>query len=157
MVEHKPGYSAAYNFTTGGAGDNIALWVAGDSGYNPSNPFRNARAHYFLPSDDEWYKAAYYDPNANGGLGSYWDYATGSDTAPIAVAGGTTGGTVVYGQTVVRGPADITNAGGLSPYGTMAQNGNVSERLESGYTPPNDLASEGRVLRGGWCTPTPLA
>jgi formylglycine-generating enzyme len=124
------GYSVAYKFTTGGANDDIALWTISDAGYNAANPFRNANAYYFLPSEDEWYKAAYYDPNKSGGAG-YWDYATGSDSAPTAVASGTTSGTAVYnGQ---PGPADITNAGGLSPYGTMAQNGNVWELGESGF------------------------
>jgi formylglycine-generating enzyme len=140
------GFSAAYKFTTGGANDNIALWTSGDAGFDVANPFRNANAHYYLPSEDEWYKAAYYDPNKSGGAG-YWDYATGSDTAPTAVAGGTTSGTAVYnGQ---PGPADITNAGGLSAYGTMAQNGNVWEWGESGFTAPNDSAGESRVFRGG--------
>ena len=142
------GYSAAYNFTTGGSNDNIALWTISDSGYNPANPFRNSNAYYFLPSEDEWYKAAYYDPNANGGTGGYWDYATGSDTVPTAVTGGTASGTAVFGQTQGTGPAIITNAGGLSPYGTMAQNGNVGEWHESAYTAPNDSASESRVARG---------
>lgn len=141
------GYSAAYNFTTGGGNDNITLWSVGDAGYDPANPFRNSNAYYFLPSEDEWYKAAYYDPNANGGTGGYWDYATGSDTAPTAVTGGTSG--AVYGQSLATGPALVTDAGGLSPYGTMAQTGNVWEWGESGSTAPNDSAGESRVFRGG--------
>ena len=28
---------------------------------------RNAGATYFIPSENEWYKAAYYDPTLNGG------------------------------------------------------------------------------------------
>jgi sulfatase modifying factor 1 len=40
---------------------------------------RNANAKYVLSSEDEWYKAAYYDPNKPGGAG-YWKYATKSDT-----------------------------------------------------------------------------
>jgi len=142
------GFDAAYKFTTGGANDNIALWQFGDTGYNAANPFRNSNAHYFLPSEDEWYKAAYYDPNKSGGAG-YWDYATGSDTAPTAVASGTTIGTAVYDQSSGTGPADITNAGGLSAYGTMAQNGNVREWGESGFTAPNDTSGESRLIRGG--------
>jgi formylglycine-generating enzyme required for sulfatase activity len=55
----------------------------------------------------------------------------------------------VFGQAPATGPAIITNAGGLSPYGTMAQNGNVAEWNESGYTAPNDSATESRVARGG--------
>jgi formylglycine-generating enzyme required for sulfatase activity len=142
------GYSAAYNFETGGANDPITLWGVGDAGYDPANPFRNSNAYYFLPSEDEWYKAAYYDPNANGGAGGYWDYATGSNTVPSAVTGGTSG--AVYGQSFFTGPALVTDAGGLSPFGTMAQNGNVWEWGESGLTPPNDSAVESRVLRGGF-------
>ena len=142
------GYSEAYKFTTAGRNDNIALWTNGDSGYDPANPFRNSNAYYFLPSEDEWYKAAYYDPNKSGGAG-YWDYATGSDSVPTAVTGGTSSGTAVFGQTQGTGPAIITNAGGLSPYGTMAQNGNVGEWQESGFTAPNDSATEPRVIRGG--------
>lgn len=142
------GYSAAYKFTTGGV-NSFALWTSGDTGYDPANPFRNANAYYFLPSEDEWYKAAYYDPNKNGGTGGYWNYATGSDAWPTAVAGGTTAGRAVYGQAFSAGPADITNAGGLSPYGTMAQNGNVMEWGESGAVAPNDSAGESHVIRGG--------
>jgi formylglycine-generating enzyme required for sulfatase activity len=140
------GYSAAYKFTTGGANDNIVLWGSGDAGYNPANPFRNANAYYFLPSEDEWYKAAYYDPDANAGSGGYWDYATGSDTAPTAVAGGTSQSTAVYD--LQTGPADVANAGGLSPYGTMAQNGNVWEWIESAHDGSNDSSVESRTARG---------
>jgi formylglycine-generating enzyme len=140
------GFSAAYQFDTAGANDDLALWESGDAGYDAANPFRNANAHYYLPSEDEWYKAAYYDPNKSGGAG-YWDYATGSDTAPTVVPGGTTGGTAVYNGEA--GPADITNAGGLSPYGTMGQNGNVFEWGESASDGVNSSAGQLRLLRSG--------
>jgi len=146
------GHSAAYKFTTGGGNDDIALWTSTDEGYDAGNPFRNSKAHYFLPSEDEWYKAAYYDPAANSGAGGYWNFATGSDAAPEATRGGTVKGTAVFRDGVklrTKGPADITNAGGLSPYGTMAQNGNVYEWGESGITPPNDKADGLRPIRGG--------
>lgn len=144
------GYSPAYKFTTGGANDNIALWTAGDAGYDSANPFRNSQAYYFLPSEDEWYRAAYYDPSKNGGTGGYWDYATGSDTPPTPVLNGTDAGTAVYGQAPFWGPTEIMITGGLSPYGTMAQNGNVFEWCESGFTAPNDSAGKSRVYRGGY-------
>jgi hypothetical protein len=144
------GYSPAYKFTTPGAYDNIALWAPGDAGYDPANPFRNKMAYYFLPSENEWQKAAHYDPNANGGAGGYWNYATGSNTAPTPVTGGSTAGTAVYGQTAATGPTNVANAGGLSPYGTMAQNGNAWEWCESGLTPPNNAVDEARVVRGGY-------
>ena len=63
----------------------------------------------------------------------------------MAVAGGTLPGTAVV-QQGANGPADITQAGGLSAYGTMAQGGNVSEREESALDLINDEPFE---LRGG--------
>jgi formylglycine-generating enzyme required for sulfatase activity len=142
------GYSPAYKFTTQpgdigySANANLSLWTSGDAGYNVANPFRNTQAHYFLPSADEWYKAAYYSP-----AGVYFDYPTGSDTAPTPVASGTTPGTAVYfGQ---GGPADVTLAGGLSPYGTMGQGGNVHEWEETEVDLINDSGASARGVRGG--------
>lgn len=68
-----------------------------------------------------------YDPIAE----VYYDYPTGSNTVPTPVASGTANGSAVYGQPFDRGPADITQAGGLSPFGTMAQGGNVWELEET--------------------------
>ena len=76
------GYQAAYKFDTDGFNDNIALWTPAEAWQQGGeNLYRHKDAKYFLPSEDEWYKAAYYDPNKGGaGVGGYWDYATGSDT-----------------------------------------------------------------------------
>jgi hypothetical protein len=77
------GYPPAYKFShqPGEAGYNHfelnLLWQAGEPGFDPGNPFRNTRAHYFLPTADEWYKAAFYDSNLNGGAGGYWDLSYG--------------------------------------------------------------------------------
>ena len=153
------GHAAAYKFEfqPGDAGydsnANIQLWDPGDAGYDPYNLFRNSQAKYVLPSFDEWYKAAYYDPTANGGLGGYWDYPTGSNTPPTSVFSGTMAGTAVYkeyvGQEGPAGPADVSSAGGLSPYGTMGQGGNVYEWEESEIDLVNDSNSSARALRGG--------
>jgi formylglycine-generating enzyme required for sulfatase activity len=132
------GYQEAYNFTGNGANDNISLWGAGQ--YSGINKFRHKDAIFVLPSMDEWYKAAYGSPD-----GTWYNYATGSNSAPSAVASGTSGA-VYNGQS---GPADITDAGGLSPYGTMAQNGNVGEWNESAFDGSNNSPSENRELRGG--------
>jgi len=44
---------------------------------------RVANALFFIATEDEWYKAAYYDPNKGGpGVPGYWTYPTMSDTAP---------------------------------------------------------------------------
>jgi formylglycine-generating enzyme required for sulfatase activity len=109
------------------------------------NRFRHKDAFYFLPSEDEWYKAAYH--KNDGVTANYWDYATGSNVVPTRnTSATTTPGTAIYNT---AGPVVVNMAGGLSPYGTMGQNGNVSEYTESGAMPPNDSVAELRVLRGG--------
>ena len=68
------GYQAAYNFTTSGVNDNIALWSPAEAWQQGGeNLFRHKDAHYWLPSMDEWYKAAYYDPE-NETYGKYPGY-----------------------------------------------------------------------------------
>jgi formylglycine-generating enzyme required for sulfatase activity len=52
-------------------------------------PAVNSGATYYVPTEDQWYKAAYY--KGGGTNAGYWDYATQSDTAPTAVTAGTTG------------------------------------------------------------------
>jgi hypothetical protein len=148
------GYSSAYKFAVqpGGEGydasDNIQLWQAGDAGYDAANPYRNSKARYVLPTSDEWYKSAYYDSALNGGAGGYWNYATASDNPPVITVSGTAAGTAVYGW-VSSVPAEITLAGGLSPYGTMAQTGNVYEWNESPINPLIYAPDSLRGLRGG--------
>lgn len=137
-------YQAAYNFTTSGPNDNATLWSFGQ--YSSNNQYRHKDAFYFLPSRDEWYKGSYFDPNKAGGSG-YWDFPTGSDIAPTPVSNGRDAGTAVYADQ--PGPADIDNAGGLSPYGTMGQGGNVYEWTESAWDGVNNLSGEDRELRGG--------
>jgi formylglycine-generating enzyme required for sulfatase activity len=137
------GNQAAYKFTTSGVNDNIDLWTSGDAGYDVNNKYRNSLAKYVLPSYNEWYKAAYYNPTNS----TYYDYANGSDTAPMAVASGTTAGTAVYGGQL--GPADVDQAGGLSPYSVMGLGGNVYEWDESSGDLANSSGSSSRGFRGG--------
>ena len=143
------GNQAAYKFTTGGVNDNIALWNSGGAGYDSSNRYRNSLAKYVLPSYNEWYKAAYYDPSKNSGAGGYWDYPTGSDAEPTAVASGTAAGTAVFGHPQTQGPADVNQAGGLSSYGVMGLGGNVAEWQESWIDLGNGSVPSFRSFRGG--------
>ena len=140
------GFHAAYNFTTAGVNDNIALWTSAEAWQlGGENLYRHRDAQYWLPSMDEWYKAAYFDPNDN----SYYDFPDGSDTPPIAVSSDTADNTAVFDQAYAQGPADITLAGGLSPFGIMGLGGNVLEWEETSIDLTNSSGSLGRGIRGG--------
>ena len=39
---------------------------------------RQPGSRWWLPTENEWYKAAYYDPKKPGGAG-YWNFATGTN------------------------------------------------------------------------------
>ncbi len=140
------GNTAAYSLTFSNSAWSMALqsssnaWTAGGT-----NLYRNKNAFYFLPSENEWYKAAYY--NAAGT--NYFSYPTGSNSVPTAVASGTNAGSAVY-NSAASAPAIVNRAGGLSPYGTMGQGGNVFEWNESANDGSNSLSSENRAIRGGY-------
>ena len=138
------GHQAAYQLDTGNT--TLTLWSSGEAWQaGGENLFRHKDAYYFLPSEDEWYKAAYH--KNDGVTANYWDYATGSNTIPTAVVSGTGAGTAVYNGKAA--PADVNSAGGLSPYGTRGQNGNVREWAENETDGINDLSANIRMVRGG--------
>ena len=107
------GNQAAYkDLTFSGGSWSMELWSSADAWQlGGENLYRNKDAVYFLPSENEWYKAAYYNPGGS----NYFLYPTASNTDVIAVASGTTAGTAVYAFAGLE-PAAVTNAGGLSPF-----------------------------------------
>ena len=94
-----------------------------------SSVVRKAGATAFLPSEDEWYKAAYY--KGGGTSAGYWDYPAGSDTQTTCASAGATANTANCDNVV----ADLTDIGSYtgspSPYGTFDQGGNVWEWNEA--------------------------
>ena len=111
---------------------------------------RKANATWVIPSEDEWYKAAYYDPNKPGGAG-YWYYPTRSDTAPINVFSptGTNNANFYsygYGYTI-GAPYYRTEVGAFtgspSACGTYDQGGNLWQWNET------VLWGDYRGMRGG--------
>jgi hypothetical protein len=145
------GKTAAYDLSWNGTAWSMALWSSEQAWTaGGTNLYRNKDAYYFLPSENEWYKAAY--DNAAGS--AYFPYPTGSSTAPIAVASGTQPDSAVYFQTNQISPAEATAAGGLSPYGTMGQGGNIWEWTETALSGDNNSATNVRTIRGGgWTSP----
>jgi formylglycine-generating enzyme required for sulfatase activity len=142
------GKTAAYNlnFTTNWS---MALWSSEQAWTaGGTNLYRNKDAFYFLPSENEWYKAAYFNPDGS----NYFVYPTASSSVPTAASSGTNAGSAVY-DNAGSDPAMVDSAGGLSPYGTMGQGGNVFEWNESAFAGTNSSSSEARAIRGGgWYT-----
>jgi formylglycine-generating enzyme len=113
----------------------------GASGNNMSGLSHDAYAAangltYFLPTEDEWYKAAYYTGNSD----DLWSlYANGTDTVPTQ---GTASGWNYYNGDTVNGAPNYTwtaGYGGVEQNGTVNMMGNVWEWMED----------SGGVLRGG--------
>ncbi len=94
---------------------------------------RNPGVSYFLPTENEWYKAAYY---VGGGTNAgYWLYPTRSNAVPINVLSATGTNNANYGPT---GPIDAdwvtpvgAFAGSPGPYGTYDMGGDVYQWNEA--------------------------
>jgi formylglycine-generating enzyme len=104
---------------------------------------RNAGAKWFLPSEDEWYKAAYFDQKRTGEI-HYWKYTTRSDSPPSRDYSRLNAAN--YNTGVLLAPV-TTEAGAFtnskSAYGTFDQGGNVWEWTEE------VVRGIYRCLRGG--------
>ena len=120
---------------------------------NAVNPNTRAAPTFFLPTENEWYKAAYFSPAKPGSAG-YYLYATQQDQAPsnnpaatgVPIANYLVGPVYCVTQSAVFSPTQIylTDVGQFSAtvshYGTLDQNGNVYQW--------NDLTGTKGLLRG---------
>ena len=125
---------------------------------NITNPNTSAAPTFFIPTENEWYKAAYYSPVLNSGSGGYSKYATQSNADPGNIVGSGSnqanykaGG--IYSVTQVGGSIDpnqnyLTDVGAFtnsaSFYGTFDQSGNVFQ-----WNDLDGLPGSSRGLRGG--------
>lgn len=114
------------------------------------NVLRNLGARFWLPSDDEWYKAAYHQPLEMGGdFGDYWKYPTRNFDAPISEP--PPGGANSANSCCDAGRR-ATDVGAYplasSHYGTFDQAGNVQEWTE--FTPEFTPLRNRRIRGGSW-------
>ncbi len=94
---------------------------------NGTTVTRNAGATIFLPSEDEWYKAAYYDAVST----SYYEYPAGSDTQTSCGTNPLLSNTANCGGAVGAVSEVGTYTASPSPTGTFDQGGNVWEWNEA--------------------------
>ncbi|MEI8195702.1 MAG: SUMF1/EgtB/PvdO family nonheme iron enzyme [Phycisphaerae bacterium] len=114
---------------------------------------RSTDATWAVASENEWYKAAYYDPHLNNNNGGYWLYPTKSNTAPNNTLSdaATNPNDANYNIRVFTDPTNyLTPVGtfGASPsaYGTFDQGGDVWQFNDTKFS---YTYSDGRGLRGG--------
>ncbi|MFV0416947.1 MAG: SUMF1/EgtB/PvdO family nonheme iron enzyme [Chthoniobacterales bacterium] len=123
-----------------------------------TNPNTGAAPTWWIPSLNEWYKAAYYDPSPSGpaGADNYWNYSTRSDAAPGNVVGSGasqanyfiagTGYSVTQSTTLNGSQIYLTDGGAYSDsasyYGTFDQGGNLWEWNDA-------VVGSNRGIRGG--------
>ncbi len=127
-------YSGVYQFNGSGT------LVAFDRTYRNVNGLA-----YVLPTEDEWYKAAYYKADGSG----YSLYASGLNTVPTW--GGADGWNYAGGGYVNEYP-NLTwtiGFGAEEQNGTYDMNGNVLEWTESAADGILDDLNEDRTCRGG--------
>ena len=108
-----------------------------NGGTSGNAPAVNVGAAVYIPTENQWYKAAYY--KGGGTNAGYWDYATQSDTAPTAVTSGSTG------------IGSAGNAGNFANFNLAAdwnsQNGNVTTvGTNGGANAYNAFDMSGNVL-----------
>jgi len=123
---------------------------------NGINPNTSETTTYWIPSENEWYKAAYYQPQAQGGdADNYCFYPTASNTMAgntIGLANSANYNDGNYAKDQNSLPTYLTDGGAYgvnsaSFYGTYAQGGNVGEWNDA-------VISSSRGLRGGaWTDP----
>jgi sulfatase modifying factor 1 len=127
---------------------------------NSINPNTGLPPTFYMPTENEWYKAAYYSPTLIRGAGGYYTFATQSNDFPGNTIGSGVGNQANYNNGVyaVTGSADyveaqnyLTDVGAFSDspsyYGTFDQSGNVYEWNDLTGT---FIGNGGGVRGGNW-------
>jgi formylglycine-generating enzyme required for sulfatase activity len=116
-------------------------------------------AKYWIPTWDEWLKAAHFDPNKDNGdgtTGGWWLYSTSSDTAPIY--GRPESGGQANAGSFVPDPFNIplgAYPGVTSPWGLLDTAGGTQEWTEEISFTAGLFPTARRYDGSGWATPQP--
>jgi formylglycine-generating enzyme required for sulfatase activity len=129
---HNDKVNEQWAFETG-VYDTSTFTVNPDGTYN-HQVARSAGARYWIPSLNEWVKAAHYDPNRYGpGQEGYWTYPNMSETQPVGALLPDEGGERNAGpfQTGIW-PMDVGSFDNVRSYfGLLDLSGGVTEWLET--------------------------
>ena len=137
------GHQAAYKFTgTQGESDyTFATWDAADA-WGGTNLYRHKDAYYFLPDEDEWFKAAYWNGS------EIQDYATKPGETLHQGDGISGTGWNYYEYGYPPGPWDV-GSGSEELNDTYDMMGNNWEWVKSPWDDPSYNAGSLRGFRGG--------
>jgi hypothetical protein len=114
---------------------------------------RSVTAQYVIPTESEWYKAAFY--KGGGTHVGYWKYATGTSMAPsnVLLATGTDNANF-YSSGYTDPMNKLTSVGAFtdspSPYGTFDQDGDVFNWNENNNSPKTDRYLQGAPYENGY-------
>ena len=133
MHHGKPSGPAGASTTEAGAYSLSAtsgIELPGSDSENGANG-RNDGARYFLPSEDEWYKAAYYQPADQGGdADGYWLFPIRGNDPPVAEPP-PGGGRSANFDSVLESLTEVgAYKDGAGPYGAFDMAGNTWEWTE---------------------------
>ncbi len=128
------GHQKAYNFD----GGTFSVWDADDA-WGGTNLYRHKDAYYFLPTEDEWVKAAYWNGT------NLQTYATNAGESLYGGDGSNGGWNYLDGYATPW----AVGSGSQELNGTYDMMGNVWEWMESPHLTGDYLSGSDRGIRGG--------
>ncbi len=131
------------NWLTSGSANSGAYMINGSgqvTGVDRAGAVSTYGMVYVVPTEDEWYKAAHFKPDA-----TYGDYRTYSWPAPNSL--GAPGVRAMYDSNTVW----AVGSGVVEQNGTYDMLGNIREWTESSFAGSTNFADD-RVARGGYYT-----